>query len=88
MALSHAEQEQRARAYEAARQQYITKCMRDERAQRKRLERRQNFRTDLKVAITFVFFIFAAVWFFLNVDTIVGWWNANLHGLWIRVFGE
>jgi hypothetical protein len=75
MPLTHAEQEEKARSYEAARQHYITKCAREERAQRRRQERRQNFRTDLRIAIYFIFFIFTSVWFFQNIDAVVAWWS-------------
>jgi hypothetical protein len=87
MPTSHAEQEERARAYEAARQHYIKRCARQERAERRKLERREHFRQDMKVAVVFIFFIFGAVWFFLNSQSVTAWWKDNLQKLWQNLFG-
>lgn len=79
--LTRAEKETRLRSYEAARQQYIIRCEREERAQRKKLERRLNRSTNLRMSFYLFILAFAMVWVFEHGDEICAWWNTQLNQL-------
>jgi hypothetical protein len=85
--LSHAEKEAKLRSYEAARQQYIVRCAREERAQRKSRERRLNRKTNLRMSFYLFILGFALVWVFNHGDEICAWWNGQLHDL-LKLIGE
>ena len=88
MPLDHADQQAKTRAYEAARQHYITQVARREREERKQRERTENFRKDMKIAFWFVIFIFAAVYAILHIDALSAWWQDKLHEVFSQIAGS
>ena len=88
MSEKYAEDREKARAYEAARQHYIRQSARREREERKKRERRENFRVDVRVAIYFVFFIFAAVYMIQNLESVLAWWEHARQEVMSLLFGS
>ena len=85
--LSHASREARARSYEAARQHFIVQCDREERARQKRLERKQNHRTNLRMSFYLFILMFALVWVFQYADEICNWWSVQIHEATVWLMG-
>jgi hypothetical protein len=85
--LSDADKDELARSYETARQHYIRKCAREERVERRKREKKEGFRSDLKISLLLIPLTFIFVWLTQNADAIWAYGAENLSGLFEQIFG-